>query len=56
MVMSAQREQRSGNGVRFREAMSGRLQTTGTTRAARLTLDAHIAGWAPSYVTPTIQT
>jgi cholesterol oxidase len=47
MIMSAQREQRSGNGVRFREAMTGRLKTTGATRAARLTLDAHIAGWAP---------
>jgi cholesterol oxidase len=47
MIMSAQRRERSGNGVRFREAMSGRLKTTGATRAARLTLDAHIAGWAP---------
>jgi cholesterol oxidase len=47
LLMSAQRRQRSGNGVRFREAMTGRLKTRGTTRAARLTLDAHIAGWAP---------
>jgi cholesterol oxidase len=27
--------------------MIGRLKTTGATRAARLSLDAHIAGWAP---------
>jgi cholesterol oxidase len=47
LLMSTQRRQRSGNGVRFREAMTGRLRTRGTTRAARLTLDAYIAGWAP---------
>ncbi len=47
MIMSAPREQRSGNGVRFREAMAGRLRTTRTAHAARLTLDAHIVGWAP---------
>ena len=47
LLMSAQRRERSGNGVRFREAMTGWLQTTGATRATRLTLEAHIAGWAP---------
>jgi cholesterol oxidase len=47
LLMSTQRRERSGNGVRFREAMIGWLQTNGTTRAARLTLDGHIAGWAP---------
>ena len=46
MIMSAQRQERSGNGVRFREAMTGWLQTSGTIRAARLSLDAHIPGWA----------
>jgi cholesterol oxidase len=47
MIMSTQRQERSGNGVRFREAMTGWLQTSGTIRAARLSLDAHIPGWAP---------
>jgi cholesterol oxidase len=47
MIMSTQRRERSGNGVRFREAMTGWLQTSGTIRAARLSLDAHIPGWAP---------
>ena len=46
-LMSTQREQRSGNGVRFREAMTGWLRSGGTNRATRLTLDAHVAGWAP---------
>jgi hypothetical protein len=36
---------RSGNGVRFREAMTGSLRVSGVSRAARLTLNAHITGW-----------
>jgi cholesterol oxidase len=47
LLMSTQRRERSGNGVRFREAMTGRLQTSGTSRAVRPYLDAHIAGWEP---------
>jgi cholesterol oxidase len=46
-LMSAQRRQRSGNGVRFRETIAGSLQVSGINCAARLTLDAHIPGWAP---------
>jgi cholesterol oxidase len=46
-LMSIQRRQRSGNGVRFREAMSGRLRFGGTDRAAHVALDAHIEGLAP---------
>jgi cholesterol oxidase len=47
LLTSTQRQERSGNGVRFREAMTGWIQTSGTTRAMRLSLDAHIAGWQP---------
>jgi hypothetical protein len=47
LLMSTQRRERSGNGVRFREAMTGRLHASGITRAARFSLDAHIAGWEP---------
>ena len=46
-LMSTQRRQRSGNGVRFRETLAGSLGANGISRPARLTLDAHIAGWAP---------
>ena len=46
-LMSTQRRQRSGNGVRFRETMAGSLGVNGISRAARFTLDAHIAGSAP---------
>jgi cholesterol oxidase len=46
LLMSIQRRQRSGNGVRFREAMTGSVRISGVRRAARLTLHAHIAGWA----------
>ena len=46
-LMSIQRQERSGNGVRFREAMTGSVRVSGVSRAARLTLDAHIAGWTP---------
>jgi cholesterol oxidase len=46
-LMSIQRRRRSGNGVRFRETMTGSLEVSGVSRAARLTLDAHIPGWAP---------
>jgi hypothetical protein len=45
LLMSIQRRQRSGNGVRFRETMTGSLRVNGVSRAARLTLHAHIAGW-----------
>jgi len=45
LLMSIQRRQRSGNGVRFREAMTGSLRVSGVSRAARLTLNAHITGW-----------
>ncbi len=47
LPMSTQRRERSGNSVRVREAITGWLQTSGTTRAARLPLDDHIAGWGP---------
>ena len=46
LLMSIQRGQRSGNGVRFREAMTGSVRVSGVSRAARLTLHAHIEGWA----------
>jgi cholesterol oxidase len=46
-LMSIQRRERSGNGVRFRETMTGSLRVSGVSRAARLTLDAHVPGWAP---------
>jgi cholesterol oxidase len=46
LLMSIQRRQRSGNGVRFRETMTGSLRVSGVSRAARLALHAHIAGWA----------
>ena len=47
LLMSTQRRQRSGNGVRFRETMTGWIRTAGATCATRLSLDAHIAGWQP---------
>jgi cholesterol oxidase len=47
LLMSTQRRERSGNGVRFRETMTGWIQISGTSRATRLSLDAHIAGWQP---------
>jgi len=47
LLMSTQRQQGSGNGVRFREAMTGWLRTGGTNRRTRLALDAQIAGWEP---------
>jgi cholesterol oxidase len=46
LLMSIQRRQRSGNGVRFRETMTGSLRVSGVSRAARLALHAHIAGCA----------
>ena len=46
LLMSIQRRQRSGNGVRFHEAMTGSVRVSGVSRAARLTLHAHIDGWA----------
>jgi cholesterol oxidase len=46
LLMSIQRRQRSGNGVRFRETMTGSLRVNGVSRATRLTLHAHIAGWS----------
>jgi cholesterol oxidase len=45
LLMSIQRRQRSGNGIRFRETMTGSLRVSGVSRATRLTLHAHIAGW-----------
>jgi hypothetical protein len=45
LLMSIQRRQRSGNGVRFREALTGSVRVSGASRAARLTLNAHITGW-----------
>jgi cholesterol oxidase len=47
LLMSTQRRERSGNGVRFQETMTGWIKTGGRTRATRLSLDAHIAGWQP---------
>jgi cholesterol oxidase len=44
LLMSIQRRQRSGNGVRFRETMTGSLRVSGVSRTTRLTLHAHIAG------------
>jgi hypothetical protein len=41
-LMSIQRRQRSGNGVRFRETMTGSLRVNGVSRATRLRLHAHI--------------
>lgn len=52
LLMSIQRRQRSGNGVRFSEAMTGSLRVSGVSRAARLTLNAHIAGWRNSIHEP----
>lgn len=46
-LMSVDRRQRSGNGVRFRETMAGRLQLAGEDRPARVALDARIEGLAP---------
>lgn len=45
LLMSIQRRQRSGNGVRFRETLTGPLRVSGVSRVARLGLHAHIAGW-----------
>jgi hypothetical protein len=47
LLRSTQRQERSDKRRPVREAMTGWLQTSGTTRAARLSLDAQIAGWAP---------
>ena len=46
LLMSIQRRQRSGNGVQFRETMTGSLRVSGVSRTTRLTLHAHIVGWA----------